>query len=560
MSLGLRVEADFAKMGWSTSVSGALHLPSSALFRKNKKASLQDFERQLESDLGKISLVGRYHRAPRQLQDDYKVSNVVLGKGYSGEVVMAKQDGPRELNVAVKVLKTDHIAASQLEQLKAEVENFLRMDHPHITRLYDVYESKDSLALVMECMDGGELFDRVSEKKRFTEEEASGALWQMLLALNYIHSHGIVHRDIKLENFLYDSPGSKTLKLIDFGFSKMVDQRETMNASLGTIAYVAPEVIKHSYTSQCDLWSLGVIGFILLSGYMPFGGTHQNQVRSILSGQFKLKPERWTNVSEDAKGFVQQLLEVDPQKRLTAQAALQHPWITRYNQHDPRIDAGVVKALQQFGHTNKFYRCCMELMAWSLSNEQRAKVREHFLSLDLSSQGTITLSELRHAMDTLGIYDESEVQNVFEALDSNQDHEIHYNDFLAAMVSTKIDLDDKLMEDTFRKFDRRRHGSFSSEDLRQILGDTFEGDKVEAVVAEAGFNDQDGISYPLFVSYLRRTSSSLSEAAAECAPLKEGPTVVRSNSERKNSKLGYLARVGAKLICGADTAPHTPQA
>merc|ERR1719265_1112560 len=150
-------------------------------------------------------------------------------------------------------LKKDH-----LQQLKGEVENYLSMDHPHIVRLYDVYESKSELHLVMECAGGGELFEHVTKKKRFSEYEASDALRQMLLALNYIHSHGIVHRDVKLENFIFDSKSSGHLKLIDFGFSKMWDQTsgEKMKQSLGTLAYAAPEVLNRSYTSQCDLWSL----------------------------------------------------------------------------------------------------------------------------------------------------------------------------------------------------------------------------------------------------------------------------------------------------------------
>merc|ERR1719215_476798 len=149
------------------------------------------------------------------------------------------------------------LTKDKLEQLKAEVENYLSMDHPHIIRLYDVYESRQELFLVMECAEGGELFARLVEKKRFSEAEASDALRQMLLALNYIHSHGIVHRDVKLENFIYDRHGH--LKLIDFGFSKMwaASANENMGDSLGTLAYAAPEVLQENYTSQCDMWSLG---------------------------------------------------------------------------------------------------------------------------------------------------------------------------------------------------------------------------------------------------------------------------------------------------------------
>jgi len=494
-------------MGWSTPSLTVPRMTSSGRFWKRRKF-LIDVAGQLESEIGKIPVSGRFHRMPRQVQDDYAISRTVLGTGYSGEVLMATQKSEPGLTVAVKVLQLHKIESSKLEQLKSEVEIFLRMDHPQITRLYDVYESQDTLALVMECMEGGELFDRVRELKRFQEEDASQALRQMLLALNYLHSHGIVHRDIKLENFLYDKKGSKHLKLIDFGFSKMWDPSVKMHASLGTVAYVAPEVLQQSYTSQCDLWSLGVIGFVLLSGYMPFGGTGDPQLRAILAGKFKVKPDRWRDVSPEAGRFVRSLLEVNPQRRLTAKAALEHPFIVRHQAKDTGVDKGVVEALQQFGHTSKFRRCCMEMMAWSLSNEQRAKVCEHFISLNTSCEGTITLSELRQALDTLGVSDEQEVKSVFEALDSNQDHEIHYSDFLAAMLSTKIDLNEELMAATFRKFDTDSSGYITLANLREMLGDTFEGEHVEVLLREAGFDEQGGISYPEFVAFLSRSPAS----------------------------------------------------
>merc|ERR1719389_1534949 len=181
----------------------------------------------------------------------------------------------------------------------------------------------------MECMEGGELFDRVAQVKRFTESGAADAARQMLLALNYLHSHGMVHRDLKLENFLYDGQGSNHLKMIDFGFSKYTDSRARMKTSCGTLAYVAPEVLNRSYTSQCDLWSMGVIVFILLSGHMPFHGDSDAQIQDIKKGKYVFKQEYWGKISPLAKEFVKSLLEVDPNKCLTSGAALEHRWITQ---------------------------------------------------------------------------------------------------------------------------------------------------------------------------------------------------------------------------------------
>jgi len=459
---------------------------------------------RLEARCGKIPLSGRYHKHPRTIDDDYDVSAKVLGSGYSGVVRLATgKHAQQRQTYAVKAFKLASLSRESKAQLESEVEIFLCMDHPHITRLYDVYESDDVLYMVMECCEGGELFDRISEKKRFSERDAADAMWQMLLAINYIHTHGIVHRDLKLENFLYDGRGSDHLKLIDFGFSKMWDPNIKMHVSCGTLAYVAPEVLKKSYTSQCDMWSLGVIAFIIISGYMPFSGSEAKQTKHISEGTYKMKPERWDSVSENAKAFVKALLQVDPSKRLTAAQALDHPWIVERHASGDDVDAEVVDALRQFGQASKFRRCCMEMMAWSLSNEERAKVRQHFVSMDRNHEGTITLQELKQVLEDKFHLPEGETKAVFDALDSNHDEEIHYSDFLAAMVSTRIALHDDLLKAAFMKFDADHTGYITEDNLRQVLGDVWEGEKVNAFVEEEGVLKDGRITYPEFVSYLR---------------------------------------------------------
>jgi len=476
-----------------------------AAFSKAKPQNALAGIEHLEAKTGKIALSGRYHRPPKEIDDDYEVAATVLGSGYNGVVRQATAKYSKGLKFAIKAFKLDGILGDKKTQLESEVEIFLCMDHPHITRLYDVYESERYLYLVMECMEGGELFDRVTELKRFSERDAADAVWQMLLALNYIHSHGIVHRDVKLENFLYDSKGSHHLKLIDFGFSKMWDPNIKMHVSCGTLSYVAPEVLEKSYTSQCDLWSLGVIAFILLGGYMPFSGKDEKlQMENIAQGKYVLKPEKWNGVSEQAKNFVKSVLRVDPNQRLTAEKALEHEWISR--RANPK-DAGdvpyeVIEALRQFGTASKFRRCCLGMMAWSLSNEERAEVRADFIRLDKNQNGTITLAELRQVMVDKYEIPDGETQNIFHALDTNGDEEIHYSDFLAAMVSTRIALHDDLLRHAFAKFDVDNSKFITVENLREILGDS--SGSVDELIQEADLVEDNKISYPEFVAFLKK--------------------------------------------------------
>lgn len=458
--------------------------------------------------MGKVKISGRYHRRPNKIEDDYIVNDTVLGSGFNGDVFLATsrlQPG----KFAVKSFRIDDLPPHKLELMRNEVENYLTMDHPHVARLYDCYESDRSLHMVMECLEGGELHTRVAEKKRFSEEEAAGALWQILLVLNYIHHHGIVHRDLKLQNFLYDSKESNHLKLIDFGFSKMVLSKAPMSQSLGTLAYVAPEVLHHRYTSKCDLWSTGVIAFVLLGGYMPFkGATDEDVERDIKLGRFNFKPERFEGVSEDAIGFIKALLVVDPEFRMTAEEALNHRWFqARRFTSSPlhrTVDIKVVEALQQFSKASKFRRCCLELVAQSLSNSDTAKVRDEFEALDAEHCGTITIKELRGVLvDTLQLVDEAEAAQVFEALDFNHDQEIYYSDFLAAMVSTQVDLHDELIRSAFKRLDTDGTGFVTTANLKQIVGDDVDGVRVEKLIQEADANKDGRLSFEEFANYIR---------------------------------------------------------
>lgn len=471
---------------------------------KSAKAGLADVQKRTEDRIGKVTVTGRYHRLPRKLQDDYDLEPKVLGSGYNGSVHLAKSKttGGR---FAVKGFKLHGVSDEKKEELETECEIFLSMDHPHVARLTDVYESEDTLDLVMECMEGGELFHRVTERKRFNERDAAEATFQMLLAVNYIHTHGIVHRDIKLENFLYEKKETDHLKLIDFGFSKIWQPNTKMALSCGTLAYVAPEVLDKSYTSQCDLWSLGVVVFILLVGYMPFAGTEGHQVQMIRKGKYNMRPEAWKRVSKEANEFIAQLLVVDPEKRMNAEAALNHMWLQkkRKETNNQEVDKDTVNALVAFGQASAFRRATMQVMAWSLTNEERAKVRDAFLAMDKKKTGTITAGEFKQILEKEFHITDADATRAFEALDTSHDSEVHYADFLAAMLTSRIQLHDKLLKQTFRRFDTENTGYITSESLKKILGDSIQGAQADQLIAEVDTSHDGKIDYQEFMNYVK---------------------------------------------------------
>jgi len=264
----------------------------------------------------------------------------VLGYGVSGEVhkIIHRINGNY---YAVKVLDMTRVKTeAQMQQLRDEIDIMCELDHPNVVRLEEVYETPTRVCLVEELCSGGELFDRLDMQPlyRYSEEQCVKLVRQITTAVAYIHSKGIVHRDLKLENFLFESTASDSpLKIIDFGLSKHMKFDEAEHDTVGTAYTVAPEVIRGEYDAKCDVWGVGVIAYMLLCGDPPFGGCGGPEApmeirANILEGRVVFRPEQiWDSVSEDAKDFIRSLLVTDHSLRPTSYECLSLPWLKQSN-------------------------------------------------------------------------------------------------------------------------------------------------------------------------------------------------------------------------------------
>lgn len=204
-----------------------------------------------------------------------------------------------------------------------------RLDHPNILKLYEVFEDSKKYFLVTEYCKGGELFEEIVNKITFSEHEAAGIIKQVLQGVSYCHNIGIVHRDLKPENILVDKEQGGILKIIDFGTSAEFNKGDTAKLSTihGTSYYIAPEVLQKKYDEKCDVWSIGVILYILLSGKPPFDGKSDNEItHKVLLGKYSMTDPVWEQISDAAKGLIHRMLDFDNKKRVTAREALQDPW------------------------------------------------------------------------------------------------------------------------------------------------------------------------------------------------------------------------------------------
>jgi calcium-dependent protein kinase len=443
--------------------------PNSAL------RQLRDVVDRLAQQPGEHMLRNRYHRGYGKLELNYQLTTNVLGVGINGGVRLATSNSNASEPSKRYAVKTFNLrkntqtvacqAAARLvrwvRDMVLELEIMLTVDHPHIIRLFDVYETPTELHFVMECADGGEMFDRLVERERFEEGDAAEAARQMFSVVAYLHSQGIVHRDLKPENFLYSTAGGNHLKLTDFGFSRHWDGKSPMSEQTGTLAYSAPEVIKQSYGSAVDVWSLGIITFMLLSGYAPFEGDRMHQKEEILRGAYKWRPTYWKDVSSDGIAFVKSLLCVDSNARLTAKAALQHPWITSRAQAPvlPNLHLnGILQGLCRFQSASKLRRACLLTLARSMSDADIGdEVRSVFLQFDSSQKGMIDVKSLAQAIGNEEGPDNEETKEALMGLDIEE--WMSYSHFLAASVPSIIKPDRALLLDAFRHFDNEPEGN-----------------------------------------------------------------------------------------------------
>jgi len=253
-----------------------------------------------------------------------------LGEGAFSVVIEATNKSTDE-SYAVKVVTKSKLTKEDEIALKDEIIVLRELQHQHIIRLYDVYEEKSFWYLVTEKMTGGELFDRIVSKSFYNEKEARDVCKILFEAIGYCHKHSVAHRDLKPENLLLRSEDNDSeIKIADFGFAKKVLTPNSLTTQCGTPGYVAPEILEGvAYDTKSDMWSLGVIVYILLGGYPPFIEQNQRELfRKIRKGQYEFHEEYWGAVSPDAKDFISCLLAVNPSKRLSSDEAMKHKWMT----------------------------------------------------------------------------------------------------------------------------------------------------------------------------------------------------------------------------------------
>jgi len=446
------------------------------------------------------------HMSIGNIWDLYEVGDM-LGSGMSGavHVVRRKETGD---TFAMKTVNMNRILPEALEDLRSEIQLLKEIDHPNVIKLYETYEDKRHMYLIMELCTGGELYDRlVSQKyKRYTEKDAANLVLQMCKAVAYIHGKNICHRDLKLENFVFESEGkAAALKLIDFGLSRKYVQGLHMKSMVGTVYYIAPEVLKEQgYGLACDIWAIGVITYILLCGKPPFNGRENITIlHKIAHGRFTFHHPVWKRVSDEAKDFIKFLLVPNPKRRPTIQEVLKHPWLAE-GARAPAVplDEHIVESLHSFSKEKHLKRAALEAIAFSLNPQQIAELRDAFFAIDTDHSGTISMEELEKALIKRGVPTDK-VEAIFSTVDQDRTGVISYSEFLAASIRQRQFLTEERLMEAFERLDTDGSGYITAENLREVMGDDYDAARVEAMISEADIMGDGRISFDEFLKLMR---------------------------------------------------------
>jgi len=411
-----------------------------------------------------------------KISDYYNLISPPIGKGAYGEVRKAVH---KRTNItrAVKVIYKSKTGKEAQERLINEVNILKRLDHPHIMKVYEFYQDEKCLYIVSEYYTGGELFDKISSMSSFTEKWAASTMKQILSAINYCHLNKIVHRDLKPENIIYESkqPGA-LLKIIDFGTSRLYDFKSQMHQRYGTPYYIAPEVLNQNYTEKCDIWSCGVILYILLCGFPPFNGeTDKEIIGNVSRGKYSFDFPEWKSVSKQAKTLVSKMLEIDPKKRITAEKALTDPWfklVLGETTFDKPLAVTTLTNLKHFRAERKLqYATWMFLVSYLASTEEQNQLLKTFEALDENGDGQLSREELIKGYRTFMHSDDPEaaVDAIMKEVDNNNSGYIDYTEFVIATVNRKNMLKKEKLEAAFKLFDKDGDGYLTADELEEVF-------------------------------------------------------------------------------------------
>ncbi|KAJ7967687.1 Calcium-dependent protein kinase [Quillaja saponaria] len=433
-----------------------------------------------------------------------------LGRGHFGITYLCTENSTGRNYACKSILKRKLFSKDDKEDIKREIQIMQHLSgQPNIVEFRGAFEDRCSVHLVMELCAGGELFDRLIAEGQYSERAAATICRDIVNIVHICLFMGVMHRDLKPENFLLSSMDeTAALKATDFGLSVFIEEGKVYRDIVGSSYYVAPEVLQHSYGKEIDIWSAGVMLYILLSGGPPFWAENEKGIfESVLNDEIDFETQPWPSISEGAKDLVKKMLTRDPKKRITSTQVLEHPWIREDGEApDKPIDSAVLSRMKQFRAMNKLKRLAMRVIAENLSEEEIKGLKAMFTNVDTDNSGTITYEELKIGLTRIGSrLSEAEVKQLMEAADVDGNGTIDYIEFISAtMHRHRLEKDEHLYK-AFQYFDKDNSGYITRDELQTALRQYGMGDEatIRDIISEVDSDNDGRINYEEFCKMMR---------------------------------------------------------
>lgn len=438
-----------------------------------------------------------------------------LGQGQFGTTYLCTDISTGFEYACKSISKRKLISKEDVEDVRREIQIMHHLaGQKHIVTIKGAYEDPLYVHIVMELCAGGELFDRIIQRGHYSERKAALLTKIIVGVVEACHSLGVMHRDLKPENFLLiNKDDDFSLKAIDFGLSVFFKPGQVFTDVVGSPYYVAPEVLLKHYGPEADVWTAGVILYILLSGVPPFWAeTQQGIFDAVLKGQIDFESDPWPLISDSAKDLIRRMLCMRPSERLTAHEVLCHPWICENGvAPDRALDPAVLSRLKNFSAMNKLKKMALRVIAESLSEEEIAGLREMFKAMDTDNSGAITFDELKAGLRKYGsTLKDTEIRDLMDAADVDNSGTIDYGEFIAATIHlNKLEREEHLMA-AFQYFDKDGSGYITVDELQQACAEHNMTDVfLEDIIREVDQDNDGRIDYGEFVAMMQKGNAGI---------------------------------------------------
>lgn len=432
-----------------------------------------------------------------------------LGEGRFGVTHTARYKVDGKIYACKSVSKKKLNSPQEVKDIQLEIEVMHHLvGNEGVVGLQGAYEDRNYVHIVMELCAGGDLFHAITSRHHYSERDASSMLRSILSTLGYCHTMGVLHRDLKPENFLLsDTTSHAKIKFADFGLSTFFKEGELFNDVVGSPYYMAPEVLRRKYSKEADVWSCGVILYILLCGSPPFYGKDEREIfKAVLEKTPDTTSGHWARVSAGAKDCLARMLVRDPHRRATIEELLQHRWLLPNGSASGEpLNLEIVERLRKFTEMNALKKHALQVMVGLLPKEETAGLQQFFEELDADGNGFVTQDELKAGLAKKGgKLPENELKQLLAMTDIDGDGVLDYKEFLAATVhKSKLHKEDLILK-AFKYFDADNSGYITRDELIAALGKGgMDGAQLDAILAEVDRDDDGRIDYEEFSHMLR---------------------------------------------------------